>query len=178
MTHKAHGLVGRIAHGMAALVCALALAATPLAAQSDKPPVSVGRALGQIGLGTLGLPLGFVAGGVTADWIAARLSLSDDTADKVAIVGAWTGAALATAGGSTLVGSRGSTTGSYAAAIAGAAVGGIGSYLLIRLNERADDESDEPCRIRCVVSAIGVVLLPSIGATVGYNLSRKFEEPE
>lgn len=164
---------------VAGLCLALAASASHAVAQSDdKPPVSVGRAVGQIGLGTLGLPLGFVAGGVTADWIAGRLRLSDDTADRVAIVGAWTGAALATAAGSALVGSRGSTTGSYGAAVAGAAVGGIGSYLLIRLNERGDDERDEPCRIRCVVSAIGVVLLPSIGATVGYNLSRKFERPE
>jgi hypothetical protein len=175
---RRRGVLGQSARAILALGCAVALAASPVPAQSDKPPVSFGRALGQVGLGTLGLPLGFVAGGVTGDWIAARLNLSDDTADKVAIVGAWTGAALATAGGSTLVGSRGSTTGSYGAAIAGAAVGGIGSYLLIRLNERAADETDEPCRIRCIVSAIGVVLLPSIGATVGYNLSREFEEPE
>jgi len=154
---------------------AVAVCAVPVLAQSDRPSVSFGRAAGQVGLGTLALPVGFVVGGVTADWVAGRLGVSEETADIVAIAGAWSGAALATGGGATLIGSRGNTTGSYGAAVAGAVIGGVGSYLLIRLNERGDDEQDRPCGVLCVVSAIGVVALPSIGATVGYNLSRRYE---
>jgi hypothetical protein len=47
------------------------------------------------------------------------------------------------------------------------------SWLLIRANQH-DDSSDTPCRVRCILSAVAVFTMPSIGATVGFNATRRY----
>jgi hypothetical protein len=157
----------------AALLAALG-AASPARAQSGTPPLNGGRVAAQVALGALGTPVGFLGGGVLTKWLVRHLGARDETASSAAYVGAWTGAALATAAGPTLIGSHGRVTGSYLAALGGAVAGGAGSYLLVRVNDRGPDD-DRPCRLRCAAAAAGVFLLPSIGATVGFNLSRRYE---
>jgi hypothetical protein len=49
---------------------------------------------------------------------------------------------------------------------------GLGSALLVRLNDRTGDDPRPPCRLVCTLAATAVFVLPSVGATVGYNLSR------
>jgi hypothetical protein len=90
------------------------------------------------------------------------------------LVGAYTIAAFATAVPPTLIGQAGRhATGSYLAALAGTAIGGLGSFALIRLN-RQRGETSRPCHFICAVSFAGVILLPSVGATTGFNLSRRY----
>jgi hypothetical protein len=48
-------------------------------------------------------------------------------------------------------------------------VGGTGSVALVRLNRAVDAGG-----VARVLSLIGVVILPSVGATVGYNLTRGY----
>jgi hypothetical protein len=43
----------------------------------------------------------------------------------------------------------------------------------VRINDRTGDDPRPPCRIRCTIAAVAVFTLPSIGATVGYDLSRR-----
>lgn len=157
------------------LVLAVSLgAAAPVRAQSDDPPLSGTKVAGEIALGAVAGPVGFVGGGLATRWVARRVGAGEEGASRAAYWGAWTGMALATAAPPTLIGTRGVTTGSYAAAVGGAAAGTLGSWALVRLNLWAG-AGTEPCRVRCVVSTAAVVLLPSIGATVGFNLSRKYE---
>lgn len=144
--------------------------------RGDDPPLNGGRVALQVGTGALLTPIGFVAGGLTTRWVARRFGASDDAASRAAYVGAWTTAALATAAGPTFVGSRGRVTGSYLAALGGAVAGGAFSFVLVRLNDRKGDAADPPCRIVCAVSAVAVFLLPAIGATVGYDLTREYEK--
>jgi len=160
---------------VAGLGSAWLLVAAPVAAQSGAPPLSGARVAGEIGAGLLGTPLGFIAGGVTTEWVAEHVGIEDPTASRVALVGAWTGAALATAAGPWVVGVRGRTTGSYAAAVAGSLVGGAASYAVVRLNDRTGDDPRPPCRLRCALAAAAAFALPSIGATVGFNMSRRYD---
>jgi hypothetical protein len=155
-----------------------AAALVPLArtaAQSGTPPLNGGRLAAEVAVGALGTPIGFVAGGVLTKRVALAFGASDDAASSVAYAGAWTGAALGTAAGPRLIGARGPVTGSYWAAVAGAVTGGLGSFLLVRLNNRGPDDEPRACRVRCVVSTAAIFLLPSVGATVGFNLSRRYE---
>ena len=153
----------------------LALGPVGLGAQSDTPPLEGGRVVSEVGAGLLAMPIGFVIGGIVTERIAEGFGASDQRASQVALVGAYTGAALATATGPWLVGTRGRVTGSYAATLGGAVAGGLGSYVLVRIFDDDDDSSDRPCRLVCSLATVAIFALPSVGATIGFNLSRKYE---
>jgi hypothetical protein len=142
------------------------------AAQDDARALAPTRVAGQVGSGLVLMPVGFVAGGKLTKAVALRLGVPGPRASRVALAGGYAGAALATAAGPALVGARGPGAGSYLAALGGAAAGGLGSALLVRLNDREGDDPRPPCRLACTLTATAVFLLPSVSATVGYNLSR------
>lgn len=163
------------ARGPLVALAAVALAAAPgrAAAQDDATPSLSGlRVAAQVGTGVLATPVGFVGGGVATEWLARRLGASEERASRLAYVGAYGGAALLTAAGPALVGARGPGRGSYAAAVGGALVGGAVSALIVRLEDHGPDEPHPPCRLRCTLAAVAVFALPSVGATVGYDVSR------
>ncbi|MDQ6885979.1 MAG: hypothetical protein M3068_01660 [Gemmatimonadota bacterium] len=167
---RPHLLTRLIVHGILTLTVTQVLVCQ--AAPARTPPLSIPRVGLEVATGLVGTPLGFVGGGLVARGIALRLGASEERASNVASAGALAGTALGAAVGPTLVGTHGPTTGSYIASVAGAAAGELGSALLVRLNDRGEGESG-PCRVRCVVSAAAIVLLPSVGATIGFNLSRR-----
>lgn len=154
----------------AALLVLFAPAAS--AAQGDVPALAAPRVAAQLGAGLVAMPVGFVLGGKGTGRVAERLGVDDPRASRVALVGGWVGAGLATAAGPALVGARGPGVGRYVAAVGGAAAGGAASLLLVRLNDRTGDGPRPPCRLRCVIAAAAVFTLPAIGATVAYNASR------
>jgi hypothetical protein len=51
--------------------------------------------------------------------------------------------------------------------------GGLGSWALVRANRRGPDEPDRPCRLACTLAGVAVFTLPSIAATVAYDVTRK-----
>ena len=147
---------------------AASLAVGKLPAQS---PVSPVRFVGQLSSGLLGMPVGFVAGGLITRSIAHSMGQGEDAASSIALVGAYSGAALATAIGPTVLASRGARA-SYLQSVGGAVAGGLGSVLLIKLNKIGDPDS-RACRFVCLASAAAVFLLPSVGATIAANASRR-----
>jgi hypothetical protein len=159
-------------HRVLALAVVLALP-TVAGAQSDPRPLAGTRVAAQVGAGVVGTPIGFLAGGMATEWVAERMGVDDPRASRVALMGGWTGAALGAATGPALVGARGPGTGSYAAALGGALVGGAGSWLLVRVMDRTGDDPRPPCRIRCTLAAVAIFTLPSVGATIGYDASRR-----
>lgn len=165
------GLSARTALLVGLLAAGLLVADTRLDAQQRPPAIGAGRAVGQAAAGLLGTPVGFVAGGLGARWSATRLGASEDRASSVATVGGYVGAALATAAGPALAGAGPRATGSYWAALGGAAAGGIGSFLIARLNRAVDLGS-----VPRLVSTVIVVALPAAGATVVYDLSRRYRQ--
>jgi hypothetical protein len=156
------------------LACLTALALLPAAAaaQRDAPSLGAPRVAAQLATGVVATPVGFVAAGKATEWVAERLGVDDPRASRLALVGAWVGAGLATAGTPAAVGARGPGRGRYAAAVGGVVAGGVGSYLLVRVNDRTGDGPRRPCRLGCAIAAAAVFALPSVGATVAYNASR------
>src|SRR5215208_1256742 len=145
-----------------AAVLGIALTAALAGAQQasdETPPLQAGRIAGQVALGTVGTLGGFIGGGLATRWAARRMGASQERASRLAYVGAWSASALATAGGATLLGRHGPVTGSYTAALGG-----------LCDNEGAGSR----CGALGGVAGLAVFLLPSIGATVGFNASREY----
>lgn len=160
---------------LALAILAISSAPAALGAQRvERPSLSPVRVGGELVLGVAAMPLGFVGGGLAARAVARRVGADDDVASRVGYAGGYAGAALATAAAVTFVGTRGNQTGSYASALGGAVVGGLGSFALVRLNRRPD-EDDRPCGIGCTAAAAAVFLLPALGSTIAFNASRRYE---
>lgn len=157
---------------VAGLACG-ASARTANAQTSDLPGISPGRVAAQVGTGVLLGPLGYVGGGLATRFVVRRFGGSQGTASTAAERAAYVGIAAATAVGPSLIGARASGHGLYVAALGGATVGMLGTALVARLNRTPDDRPDPPCRLACRVSAVAAFTLPSIGATLGYNVSRR-----
>jgi MFS family permease len=152
---------------------AAALPAAPLAAQDDVRSLSAPRMAAQVGAGALGTPVGFFAVGVVTDRIFERLGRDDSTTSRVSLAAATVGSAFATAAGPALIGARGPGIGRYLAAVGGAAVGGLASWAIVRLVDRDGGEPSRGGRVVAGIAGAAVFLLPSIGATTAYNLTRR-----
>lgn len=150
---------------------AFLLVACSLHAQEPRPLGPV-RVASQVVAGTAALPAGYIVGGLATRRVARALGADADAASQAAYVGAYVGAALGTAGAVSLVGARGPGHGSYPAAVGGAAAGGLASVLVVRALRKDDDREARPCKLACVAVSAVVALLPSIGATVAYDVSR------
>ena len=162
-----------MSHRRIAVAAALALLPAVGAAQEDVRGLSPARVTAQVAAGTLTTPVAFFGVGALTKGIAQSLGASEDRASQLGYVGAWSGSALATAAVPAMIGARGPGAGSYWAALGGTVVGGAGSWLLVRANRRGPDAPERPCKALCVLTGVAVFALPSIGATVGYNLSRE-----
>jgi hypothetical protein len=134
------------------------------------PAISAGAVAGQVSLGVVGTAVGFFGGGLAARRIAIALRSDDDMISRVAYVGAYTGGALATAVAPALIGSRGDAHGRYAAGVAGAIGGGLVSVVIRKLGRTGVFGERGPVAI---VMGAAIVALPSIGATIAYNQSRR-----
>jgi hypothetical protein len=86
---------------------AIALCATPLAAQGDVRSLSVPRVAAQVGAGAIATPIGFFAVGVLTDRVFEQFGRDDETTSRISMAAAWAGATLATGAGPALVGARG-----------------------------------------------------------------------
>ncbi len=159
----------------AALVVALParLAAQGAGGEPALPGLSAARVTAQVATGVVGTPVGFLAAGVLTDWMFERAGRDDRTTSQIALAAAYTGSALVTAAGPALVGARGPGSGRYAAAVGGAVVGGLGSWAVVRLVDRDGGEPSRGGRVGAAVAAVATFVLPSVGATVGYDLSRR-----
>jgi len=151
------------------MIGAVLLTSQVAAAQHRVPAVGIGRGAAQVGAGLVAMPVGFIGGGLATRWVADRFGATADGVSTIALVGAYTSAAFATAAGPTLVGGGPHASGSYFGALGGAVVGGAGSVALVRLNRLGDAGG-----VARILSLIGVVILPSVGATVGYDLTRGY----
>jgi hypothetical protein len=171
------GVRGRRARRAAAAALAAVLFAAPNAsAQGDPPALGAGRVGAQVALGVPAGAVGYVAGGLATRWVARRLGASDGRASQLAERGAYAGVAALTAVPPTLLGARGPGSGRYVAALGGAVAGGLGSVLVVRLGRARygdRDGQERPCTVGCKLAAVAAFTLPSVGATVGYNLSRR-----
>jgi hypothetical protein len=139
------------------------------AASSGAKPVGAGAVVGQISTGVLGTAVGFVGGGLATRWAARRLGQDEETRGRTALVGAYATSVVFSAVGPTVIGSRGTDKGSFAAAVGGAGGGLAVSALLRKIGRKGLFGERGPVAI--IVGA-AIVSLPSIGATWAYNNTR------
>src|SRR5688572_10931361 len=101
------------------LAAALGRAPGIEAQEPSVPSLSAARVTAQVGLGTLATPVAFVAGGLGSRLVARTVGVGDESARRVAYVGAYAGVWLATAGIPAAIG----RDGRFPAALAGSALG-------------------------------------------------------
>jgi hypothetical protein len=157
------------------VVAGVPAAAVPAAAQAP-PALGAGRVGAQLALGVPAGAVGYVAGGLATRWVARRFGATDGEASQLADKGVYAGIALFTAVPPALVGARGPGRGRYVAAVGGAAAGELASALVARVGRAryGDREGRErTCTAGCKLLGAAAFALPSVGATVGYNLSRR-----
>lgn len=163
--------------GSLALALALALVATPAEAQRQgKPRLEAGRvAIEAVGGAYAGIG-GFLMGRVVGESVGVSMGVESDVTRRR--VGYATGAAFgtaATAGFVYAVGSIGDTDGDFNATLLGAGLGlitGIAADKLIF--NVGPPKPGESTRAQWAVINV-LALLPSIGATIGFNSTRRFQ---
>lgn len=158
------------------LTVAAALCFAPaLRAQQARPALSAGRVTGQLVAGTYAGIGGFLVGRFVGERLA---DLSGAERDKtMSLVGNTTGAlvaGVATAGSVYAIGNIGDQTGDFDATYLGTGVGFVAGWALSRVilgpAERPRQGMSTAARW---ATANVIAFLPSIGATVGFNSTRR-----
>lgn len=135
-------------------------------AQADKPPLSGKRIGGEILVGGVGEVGGAVVCGILVGFPVVLLASPDWATNAEDLnwdgfaIGAIIGTIVGSASGVHFVGTEGNETGSFLAALGGSILGGSIGYLI-------DKDS----------ALIGMLVGSPIGATVGFNLSRRYKSP-
>ena len=175
MTHRAAtGLV------LAAALCVGLAAPAALGAQAlEKPRLDAGRVTGEVVAGTYAGIGGFLVGRAVAIGIAEGLgAVEEPTLRRLGWAGGILGGGLATAGVVYGIGGLGETAGDFDATWLGSGVGFVLSASVARLMFGADGTPPEgmpPAARWATISALA--LLPAIGATIGFNSTRRIAAP-
>jgi hypothetical protein len=151
--------------------------ALPLAAQQARPPLSAGRVAGELVAGTYvgigGYFVGRFAGERMADILGAE---RDATIRTVGLASGVLVAGLATAGTVYGIGNIDNQTGEFSATYLGTGVGFVAGWALSRMMLGPQERPREGMSTAARWAVANVIaLLPSIGATVGFNSSRRFK---
>lgn len=132
-------------------------------------PVSTLRAAGQIGMGAVLTPVGFFGSGWATKELSRSMGVRDTTAARAAYIAAYTGAWLAAASGAVAVGRDGKPS----RALLGSLAGLGGAFLTTQLGNALYDDDRRDCGVGCWTLGLVTVVLPSLGATIAYNASRR-----
>lgn len=156
----------RLGLGVAVLLLA---AASPVAAQDEVPSLSSARVTAQVAAGTLATPVAFFGVGVATKRIAQALGTTDERAGQAAYVAAYSATWLAAAAVPAAIGGDGR----FPAALAGSALGMLASKGVVELGNLLYDADRRACGVVCWTLGAAVVALPSVGATIAYDRSRR-----
>jgi len=156
-----------------------ALVAAPLSvatAQQARPSLNAGRITGELVAGTYAGIGGFLVGRFVGERIGDLAGVDQDVTRRM--VGNVTGVAvagLATAGTVYAIGNIGDQTGQFDATYLGTGVGFVAGWALSRalLGPQERPRQGMSTAMRWATANI-IAFLPSIGATVGFNSSRRF----
>ena len=148
----------------------------------QKPPLSVGRIAGEILAGTatglvVALPLACVTGFLLVDEVsgfAAFGFLATFAAIFAYVFPPLYG--LGSAVGVYLLGTRGKQTGSFILTLAGGFLGGLLTLLMISIGINLSDELI--LIVFLLFWSLLVLLIPPILATIGFNRTRRYKEPQ
>ncbi len=169
----ARARVRRVVSFAVALLIAMSTRVVAVGAQSSEstgvPSLSAARVTGQIVGGTVVAPVAFIGGGILTKRIALKLGADEEKAGTMAYVGAYTSTWLATAAVPALIG----RDGRFPAALGGSALGMLASLGVVKIGNWRYDGDRRACDVLCWTLGAVVVALPSVGATVLYDRSRR-----
>ena len=156
-------------------------APSPVFATSDvthpHPPLEPARIVGEALAGAYAGIGGYFLGSWVAGGIGDLLNeASEGTKDQITLVGGVLGAGVGTAVSVAAIGNIGNQTGSFPVALAGTGAGVALGLLLNQIiygHARLPSEG-ESSRIRWVEASLEA-MLPSIGATIAFNSTRRFK---
>ncbi len=121
------------------------------------PPPSAGRIGGEV---LLGMVVG-VGGALVGALLGAGVCKGGSNCEAAAIGGAYVGAVLTIPLGVQAVGAAGDETGSLGMTYLGSLLGGLGGALMLASG-------------RDNIIALGLIFAPPLGATIGFNASRRY----
>lgn len=164
--------------GISALRMPLTPALQSTGAEADaKPALEPARVAGQVLAGAYSSMAGYLIGSWAGSVVGSRMpGMSDDAKERVKFVTGVLGATAATAASVSAIGNIGDQTGSYPAALAGTAAGVTAGIILNQLlygHARLPSETGSS-RARWLEASLEA-LLPSIGATIAFNSTRRFK---
>lgn len=153
----------------ALLALVVAGAGSRAQAQDAAPSLSAARVTAQVVAGTVAAPVAFFGAGIATKRIAKGMGADDDRAGRAAYIAAYTSTWLATAAVPAAIG----RDGKFPAALGGSALGMLAAAGLVRVGNWRYDADRRECGALCWTMGALVFALPSIGATVVYDQSRR-----
>lgn len=152
------------------------LFATTPAVKTECPELEPARVAGEALAGAYAGIGGYFIGSMAIGGIAELTNVSDAMKEHITFVGGVLGAGAATAASVWAIGNIGDQTGSFPTAVGGAAAGMAVGLLLNQIiygHARLPTEG-ESSRMRWVEASLEA-MLPSIGATIAFNSTRRFK---
>lgn len=161
---------------VAFLVVALA-APVGAEAQQARPDLNAGRIAGEAFLGAYAGIGGFLIGRFVGERTSDLGGVArEETRRRIGFTTGVVVAGLATAGTVYGIGNIGDETGDFDATMLGAGVGFVGALALARMTLGPSERPREGMSTAMRWAAANVIaLLPSIGATIGFNSTRRFK---
>lgn len=156
------------------LIAALAVSAAA-EAQQARPELHAGRIAGEAFAGAYAGIGGFLIGRYLGERTSDLAGVDrDETRRRVGFTAGVVVAGLATAGTVYGIGNIGDETGNFDATLLGAGVGFVGAVALARATLGPSERPREGMSTAMRWAAANVIaLLPSIGATIGFNSTRR-----
>lgn len=157
---------------------AVALTVSAVAeAQQARPDLNAGRIAGEAFAGAYAGIGGFLIGRFVGERTSDIVGVDrEETRRRVGFATGVVVAGLATAGTVYGIGNIGDETGDFDATMLGAGVGFVGAVALARMTLGPSERPREGMSTAMRWAAANVIaLLPSIGATIGFNSTRRFK---
>lgn len=164
-----------IARAGGILALALMVSAATLPAQQARPPLSAGRVTAELVAGTYAGIGGFIIGRYVGERVGEVIGVtSDDTRRRLGYTAGVFAGGVVTAGTVYGIGSVGDETGDFATTYLGTGVGFVAAWGLSRaiLGPSERPRSGYSTAGRWAI-ANTIAFLPSIGATIAFNSTRR-----
>jgi hypothetical protein len=160
---------------MVLMLAATVLGGPPLAAQEQRPPLHAGRVTGEILVGAYAGIGGFFIGRYVGEGLSDLARISDeDRRRRIGAVSGYLAAGLATAGTVYAIGNIGDETGEFDATALGTSVGFVAALAIARVTFGPNDGTERKMGGKARwVTINALAMLPAIGATVGFNSTRR-----
>jgi hypothetical protein len=159
------------------LILASLVVPTLAESQQARPDLNAGRIAGEAFAGAYAGIGGFLIGRYVGERTSDLVGVDrEETRRRVGFTSGVVVAGLATAGTVYGIGNIGDETGNFDATLLGAGVGFVGAVLLARMTLGPSERPREGMSTAMRWAAANVIaLLPSIGATIGFNSTRRFK---